>query len=260
MTTRDAETLPGGFVDLLSLRAAGQPARRAYTFLVDGEEDAVSVTYAELDRRARAVAAHLAELGVPAGARALLLYPPGIEYIVGFFGCLYAGVVAVPAYPPDPGRLPRTLPRIEAIVADAQPTVALSTTDILALSTFVFAAAPELRGLRWIATDALADAEGCGWTRPVLTRESLAFLQYTSGSTGAPKGVMLTHGNLLANSRIISDGFEARSDATGVIWLPPYHDMGLIGGILQPLYERLPGRADVAAGVPADGRCAGSRR
>jgi acyl-CoA synthetase (AMP-forming)/AMP-acid ligase II len=228
-------TEPSNLVDLLRWRARHQPEKRIYTFLVDGETQEVHQTYKELDQRARAIGAQLQSLGA-AGERALLLYPPGLEYIAGFFGCLYAGVIAVPAYPPDPARLNRTLPRLQAMVADAQATIALTTDQILSMAQFLFQQAPDLGSLRWFATDTIADDKGDDWQPPAVTDDALAFLQYTSGSTRMPRGVMLTHTNLLHNLGLISEAFQLRSEDLGVIWLPPYHDMGLIGGILQPVY------------------------
>ncbi|MEK7327454.1 MAG: fatty acyl-AMP ligase, partial [Chloroflexota bacterium] len=226
---------PATLVELLRRRALRQPDRRVYTFLVDGEAEEVHLTYEELDRRARRIAAVL-QSHKATGERALLLYPPGLDYIAGFFGCLYAGVVAVPAYPPDPARLDRTLPRLQAMIADAQAAIVLTTSPILSLAEFIFTQAPDLGALRWLATDHLPAEAESGWREPVITRESLAFLQYTSGSTRAPRGVMLSHGNLLHNSALIHQAFTATPDEVGVIWLPPYHDMGLIGGIMQPVY------------------------
>lgn len=230
-----SEMEPLTLVDILHWRALHQPDLRLYTFLVDGETDEAVMTCAELDRRARAIAKVLQDADL-VGERALLLYPPGLEYIAGFFGCLYAGVVAVPAYPPEPARLDRTLPRLQAMVADADATVALTTSPILSMAQFLFGQAPDLEALHWISTDTVADREADDWSQPALGRDSLAFLQYTSGSTHTPRGVMLSHGNLLHNSSLIAQAFELTSDSVGVIWLPPYHDMGLIGGILQPVH------------------------
>ena len=234
-------------VEVLRSRARHQPNQRAYTFLVDGESEEVHLTYAELDQQARAIAAGLQQMGImgegetlPA-PRVLLLYPPGLDFITAFFGCLYAGVVAVPSYPP---RRKRASPRLEAIVQDAQPAVVLSDATIRADMTHN--PKPALMGLEWLVTDQtacplgishqLGEEEAALWQMPTLSSESLAFLQYTSGSTATPKGVMLTHGNLLHNLAIIQQGFEVTPNSVGVIWLPPYHDMGLIGGILEPLY------------------------
>ncbi|HZH74853.1 MAG TPA: fatty acyl-AMP ligase, partial [Archangium sp.] len=225
------------FVEVLRERARRQPDERVFTFL--DEEGETHATYRELDEGARAVAALLQRHLAP-GDRALLLYPPGREYVLGFLGCLYAGVIAVPAYPPDPTRLGRTLPRLQALVADCRATAALTTSPVLDMVGFLTEEAPDLRALRWLATDALESGSADTWSAPRLSSESLAFLQYTSGSTGTPKGVMLSHHNLLHNSGLIALGFDASPRPVGVIWLPPYHDMGLIGGILQPLYRDIP--------------------
>ena len=240
LTKIESKTL----VDILRSRALEQPSQRAYTFLVDGESEEVHLTYAELDQQARVIAARLQQMGIT-GERALLLYPPGLDFITAFFGCLYAGVVAVPSYPP---RRKRASPRLEAIVQDAQPAVVLSDATIRADMTHN--PKPALMGLEWLVTDQtacplgishqLGEEEAALWQMPTLSSESLAFLQYTSGSTATPKGVMLTHGNLLHNFAIIQQGFEVTPNSVGVIWLPPYHDMGLIGGILEPVYVGMP--------------------
>ncbi|HEY0734854.1 MAG TPA: amino acid adenylation domain-containing protein [Herpetosiphonaceae bacterium] len=226
-------------VALLQRRAQYQPQQLAYRFLVDGELDAVEITYAELDRQARAIAALLSSAA--RGERVLLLYPPGLDYIAAFFGCLYAGAIAVPAYPPTSARMDRTLPRrLRAIVQDAQPLAALTTAAILPLGEALAAQDPAMQSLRWLSTDTLADDLAERWAAPDVDGATLAFLQYTSGSTAAPKGVMLTHGNLLHNLLLIKESIRAGEQSQGVIWLPPYHDMGLIGGILQPLYSGFP--------------------
>ncbi|HYO54523.1 non-ribosomal peptide synthetase [Archangium sp.] len=234
-----AVSLPDGatFVDVLRERALRQPEARVFTFL--DEEGENHITYRELDAGARTVAAMLQRHLVP-GERALLLYPPGREYVLGFLGCLYAGVIAVPAYPPEPSRLGRTLPRLRALVADCRATAVLTTSPVLDMLAFLTREAPELRAPRWLATDALEPRTADAWSAPSLSSDTLAFLQYTSGSTGTPKGVMLSHRHLLHNSGLISLGFDASPRPVGVIWLPPYHDMGLIGGILQPLYRDIP--------------------
>ncbi len=226
------------FVELLQERARTKANERLYTFLLTGDEQADHLTYAQLDERARAVAVCLQQT-VDTPARALLLYPPGLDYIVAFFGCLYAGVAAVPVYPPDPSALQRTLPRLQAIAQDAQPLVALTTSPILMMAEMLLAQSPDFPPVQWLATDtALADA--AAWQDPGLDPDAIAFLQYTSGSTGTPKGVMLTHQNLLHNSSLIQHYFGHTPQSQGCIWLPPYHDMGLIGGILQPLYVGFP--------------------
>jgi acyl-CoA synthetase (AMP-forming)/AMP-acid ligase II len=223
-------------VDLLRYRALHQPDKQAYRFLVDGETVSVDLTYQELEQQAQAIASQLQQFCQP-GDRALLLYQPGIEYISAFFGCLFAGVVAVPAYPPRPNR---SLSRIQSILTDAQAAVALTTTSIFSSLAQRVADAPELKTLGWLATDQIDPIQANSWQDPQVNSRHLAFLQYTSGSTATPKGVMISHHNLLQNLEAIAHCFGHSPQSRGVIWLPPYHDMGLIGGILQPLYAGFP--------------------
>ncbi|HEX7377744.1 MAG TPA: aminotransferase class I/II-fold pyridoxal phosphate-dependent enzyme [Pirellulales bacterium] len=227
---------PPTLVDLLQRRAHLQGPRLAYTFLADGESEEVQITYAELDRQARAIAAWL-EAHRLQGERALLLFPAGLEFVAAFFGCLYAGVVAVPAYPP---RMNRSLDRIQAIACDAQAKVALTTQSVLERVTPVLKQTPELERLTWLDTDSVPAGMEASWRRPDCQANTLAFLQYTSGSTGTPKGVMLTHANLLHNCGQIGYAFEMTRSVSGVFWLPSYHDMGLVGGVLCPLYQGAP--------------------
>ncbi|WP_437715402.1 amino acid adenylation domain-containing protein [Sorangium sp. So ce448] len=217
-----------------------QPNAVAFTFVEASDADEQQITYAELDRRARAIAATLQQR-FPEGERAVLLYPPGLDYIAAFLGCAYAKLVAVPAYPPDPGRLNRSLPRLQAIVANARAQVFLTTAMIKSMVDVLGAQAPELAAHPWLATDELAPGCENAWREPDVAGETLAFLQYTSGSTGTPKGVMVTHSNLMHNSQLIGEWFELDERSVAVNWLPPYHDMGLIGGILQPLYNNFHG-------------------
>ncbi|HEX8818696.1 MAG TPA: fatty acyl-AMP ligase, partial [Archangium sp.] len=231
---------PGStFVDILRRRAHEQPSRRVFTLLEDGETESLHLDFAGLELRARAIAATLQRHAAP-GERALLLYPFGLDYIAAFFGALYAGVVAVPVYPPDPSRLNRTLPRLRAIAQDSRATLVLTTGPIRELVDGFAHQAPELAALRWVATDALVPDIEREWRPPEMTPDSLAFLQYTSGSTAVPKGVRLTHGNLLHNSAIIQRAFGGTEESVGVSWLPLYHDMGLIGCVLQPVYTGFP--------------------
>ncbi len=222
-------------VDILRYRGRHQPDQKAYTFLQDKETESDTLTYQELDLKARAIAASLQSLGA-SGKRALLLYPPGLEFIAAFFGCLYAGVVAVPAYPP---RRNHYMSRLQAIAASSQATVALTNQSLLGSIENREFVEPELSELRWLATDDIASDLASAWQEPELS-SSLAFLQYTSGSTGTPKGVMVSHGNLLHNLALIHKSFADTPNSQGVSWLPPYHDMGLIGGVLQPLYVGAP--------------------
>ena len=217
--------------DILCWRAEHQPTRPAYLFL-DDEIAECHLTYADLDRQARLTAARLWSLGVE-GERVLLLYPPGLDYISAFFGCLYAGAIAVPVYPP---RMNRNLFRLQAIAADAQAKVALTTATVLSRVTPWLDQTAALRKLNWVATDDLNGATDHDWREPSVNGDTIAFLQYTSGSTGVPKGVVLTHRNLLHNSKLLEHAFGYTSESQCVSWLPMYHDMGLIGAIIQPLY------------------------
>ena len=227
---------PSDLIELLALRVAQTPDKVAYRFLTDGESSAIEWSYRDLDRNARRVAS---ALGSERRGQALLLYPPSLDYIAAFFGCLYAGVTAVPAYPPDPSRLQRTLPRLRAIAADSRADVLLTTDAVSKLVSMFGAQAPEITTCQSIATDTLT-SELDEFEPATAGSDALAFLQYTSGSTSNPRGVKLSHGNLLHNLEMVRRGFELDESSNGVIWLPPYHDMGLIGGILQGLYTGFP--------------------
>src|SRR5215472_10446358 len=219
-------------VDILRRRAQDKPEREAYTFLLDGETKQAQMTYAELDHQARCIAAQLQDRMV-VGERVLLLYPPGLEYVAAIFGCFYAGVVAVPAYPP---RLNQSLLRIQTILQDAAATAALTTSTILLSLRRAFASETLLQDLQWIATDTMDPQAVAPSLQPHVGPEALALLQYTSGSTSSPKGVMVTHTNLVQNAALIQEGMSLTSDDRGMVWLPPYHDMGLMAGILQAVY------------------------
>jgi natural product biosynthesis luciferase-like monooxygenase protein/FkbM family methyltransferase len=211
-------------IELLRARAGSQPDKNAYTFLLDGETEETSLTYGELDQRARTIAARLQGLNAK-DQPVLLLYPPGLEYIAAFFGSLYAGAIAVPVYPPTSRR---SIPRLWSIIKDARPRVALATTQILSNL--------EQTDLQWVSTDSLDVSEATQWREEKLTSDSLAFIQYTSGSTATPKGVVLTHDNLLQNQRMIQTAFGQSEESIILGWLPLYHDMGLIGNVLQSMY------------------------
>ncbi|MCC5669557.1 AMP-binding protein [Nostoc sp. CHAB 5784] len=223
-------------VDLLRKRALQQPSQVAYTFLVDGETQEVSLTYQALDQKARSLAAFLQSMKAT-GERALLLYPPGLEFIVAFFGCLYASVIAVPAYPP---RRNQRMTRLQAIVKDAQASFALTTTSVLTNIEHSLKQEPELAALHYIATENITNNFALSWEPLKISSDTLAFLQYTSGSTGTPKGVMVSHGNLLHNEEMIKMAFQHTEKSIVVGWLPLFHDMGLIGNVLQPLYLGIP--------------------
>jgi acyl-CoA synthetase (AMP-forming)/AMP-acid ligase II len=220
-------------VELLCYRSQNQPSETAFIFLSDGETETHSLTYQELDQQARAIAQYLQSI-VNQGDRVLLLYPPGLEFIVAFFGCLYAGVIAVPASPPRPNRPALGL---LALVSDTQATAMLTTTSLLSRIEQHQAKNSRLQGLYLLATDPISKNLSLNW-HPSETRGNvLAFLQYTSGSTGNPKGVMVTHRNILHNSELIRNCSELTQESVSVTWLPSFHDMGLIDGLIQPIYS-----------------------
>ncbi|WP_031486282.1 fatty acyl-AMP ligase [Streptomyces bicolor] len=232
-------------VDLLTTHAAHHPDRTAYRYLVTGDIDGETqeISYGRLADRSRAVAAWLQERGL-AGARAMLLYPPGPEFICGYLGCLAAGVVAVPGVPPQ-GRAHnhRALTRMKRLIADADVKVILGGREVISALSGMAEQLPELVDITCVATEDIPDEAAAAWREPDLTADSVAFLQYTSGSTSAPRGVMVTHGNLLDNERVITERMGHTPDVIAehghemfVSWLPVYHDMGLIGPVLNTVY------------------------
>lgn len=225
-------------IALLRQRATHQGDRLAYAFFQDGETETGRIDYKTLDLRAKEIAAHLTRQNKSViGSRVLLVYPPGLSFIAAFFGCLYAGAIAVPAYPP---RRNQNMSRLQAIVESSQATMALTTATALASITKYFPTDPALANLHWLATDTLSHTPATDWSSPPITPQSLAFIQYTSGSTGVPKGVMISHRNIMHNLGLIQQCFGDTPESLGVSWLPPYHDMGLVGGILEPLYVGAP--------------------
>ena len=230
-------TLP----EILRAHAERQPDQRVYTFLLDGETDAVHLNYGQLERQARAVAALLQEAGVTTGERVLIVHPPGLGFITALWGCYYAAVTAVPTYPPNFNPHSRTSSRFAALATDAQVEVALTSQAWQQRAERFGASLPaELTSVRWLASDELDTAAADDWQPPAIDQAAVAMLQYTSGSTAAPKGVMLSHANLVSNLAAIGHQFGHTVDSQGVIWLPPYHDMGLIGGILEPVAHSCP--------------------
>ncbi|MEG4197827.1 amino acid adenylation domain-containing protein [Microcoleus sp. Pol12A5] len=221
-------------VELLQNRALHQPEQK-YTFLLDGKTETASLTYRELDAIARSHAARLQTLGVT-GERALLLFPPGLDYLAAFFGCLYAKTIAVPLYPP---KLKRNLAKISAIAKDAGAKVAIAPARHLKNLEQLCQQVPELKAMRWLSAEELS-GDGEKWQQPSIHPDEVAYLQYTSGSTSTPKGVMVSHANVLYNIEYIHRGFAHDSESVAVTWLPPFHDMGLIDGLLKPLYLGIP--------------------
>lgn len=219
-------------VDLARRRAWEQPNRKAFVFLRDGEAETGSLTFAALDAGAQAMAAVLQQR-FRAGDRILLSCPQGPEFITAFFGCLYAGMLAVPAYPPTGST---EINRLERIAEDCAASGICVTRSGFDGTRAALAGSPSLGRLNWVTLPAPSEDAAGSWHPPVVRRDTLAFLQYTSGSTGLPKGVMVSHGNVLHNQRLIKAAFGLSARTVGVSWLPLYHDMGLIGHVLQPLY------------------------
>ncbi|MFY8200299.1 MAG: AMP-binding protein, partial [Pirellula staleyi] len=223
-------------VDVLRYWANTQPNKVAF-YYTDGETDEdTSITFAELDHVARAVAVKILETNKP-GSRGLLLYPPGAdEFVTGFFGCLYAGCICVPAYPP---RRSRKGARIQGIAHDCQAEFALTTSETISQILKEESTREETASMQLISTDAIDRSLAIQFSEMPIPPSDLAVLQYTSGSTGQPKGVMLTHSNLIRNCEMITALFDGTNNAIGVSWLPMYHDMGLVGGVLSPMYMGL---------------------
>lgn len=229
ITTED--TMQFTFPEILSFRARETPDDLAYTFLPEGEGGEISLTYASLDRFAKAIAAELIKTCVR-GDRALMFFPPGLDFIKALYGCFYAGIVAVPAYPP---RKNRSLERIRVLVEDAGCNVVLSTASIALPASMSFAGIDVLRQLPWISVDEIQEAEDNAEVAFPDPGE-IALLQYTSGSTGAPKGVMVTHRNFMRNADIFRQSFGLNRQTISAIWLPYFHDLGLVDGVLIPMF------------------------
>ena len=224
---------PADLVELLCNRSISSGDQCAYTFLSDTDRD-TSITYEDLDRRAKTIGAWLQSRRLE-GERALLMFQPGLDFIAAFFGCVYANVLAVPVYPLKRNR---NAARLQAVIENARPAIGLVSESLSDRVSAALSAVPTASGMQWVTLQQIAlDSTHADWRTSHVTRETVAFLQYTSGSTSQPKGVMVTHGNMLHNQRLIREAFQTTSDDIVVGWLPPYHDMGLLGNILHPLYS-----------------------
>lgn len=230
---------PTTIIELLSTRGHQNPDGHAYTYLIDGKKESEPLSYQELELQAKAIAATIQQTQCK-GERALLLYPQGLEVIAAFCGCLYAGVIAIPVPPPESGRLKRTLPRLRAIVRDAKASLALTTESILSLLENVTEEFPEFGQMRWVDTSKIDLAMADDWRDPEIDKDALAYLQYTSGSTSTPKGVMLSHFNLLHHLGYLQKACGYDSNSVTVTWMPYFHDYGLVEGIMEPLYNGTP--------------------
>ncbi len=226
-------------VDLLRRRADDRPEGLAYAFLDDGGKEGERLSYGDLDREARRIGAWLQKSRTP-GDRALLLFPAGLDFLKAFFGCLYAGAIAIPAPPPEASRLKRTLPRLRSIAGDAGISVVISNPGILEL----VAGSRDVPGLESIAhldIGAIPPDFSDPWREPRIEPDDLAYLQYTSGSTTSPKGVMISHRNVVHHCDYLRRCCEYTPESISVTWLPYFHDYGLIEGLLEPLYNGTPG-------------------
>lgn len=216
-------------IEVFRRRVAEQPDDVLYTFLQDDAGQTSHRTFAQIDREARAIATRLQQLGLQ-GQRALLVFDPGIEFTAALVGCIYAGVIAVPAYPPDPMRSHRVIPRLQSIVTNSQGTVLLTSSTLMEWAEGLFS---RLAGIEAVlATDQIDLSLADQWQMPPTDRDTVAILQYTSGSTGTPRGVVIDHGNLIANMSQIHMLLHRESNVLSS-WLPPYHDMGLIAHLLS---------------------------
>jgi acyl-CoA synthetase (AMP-forming)/AMP-acid ligase II len=221
--------------DLVDVWSTTSPAERAYTFLECGDEEGTSMTWSDVRIRSHAIAGALAGVVEP-GSRALLLFPPGLDFIPAFFGTLKAGGIAVPSYPPS-GSADRLTARLRGIVGDADVAVILTTSSLRDRAGTLCALVPELASRPWIAVDDLHPGSGTPCDRFRTNEDDVALLQYTSGSTSSPRGVMVTHRNLLDNLQTSARLGRHDRHSVSVSWLPVSHDMGLIQGVLQPAYS-----------------------
>ncbi len=227
-------------VELLRQRARELPSSMACAFLNDGGRETERLSYAELDGAARRIATRL-QASISRGARAILLFPAGLDFLKAFFGCMYAGVIAIPAPPPEASRLKRTLPRLRSIAVDAGVSVVISNATNRSIVAGSDNDVPGLESIAYLDIGEIPQDESSSWLEPALSAEDVAYLQYTSGSTTSPKGVMISHGNVVHHLAYLQRVCEYTPQSVSVTWLPNFHDYGLIEGLLEPIFNGTPG-------------------
>ncbi|KAF0199412.1 MAG: acyl-CoA synthetase [Bacteroidetes bacterium] len=237
-TITEQDTFTFTLPEIIQARAIHTPDETAYVFLRDGDDDEERITYVELYQAATGIAGKLAGIGEK-GERALMLFPPGLEFVKALYGCFFAGIIAVPAYTP---RKNRSLERIKTLVVDSGATIVLCIADIFQSFERSFSDLEELKGLKWLQVEDCLQGDTSNWINTAPSQPAdVALLQYTSGSTGKPKGVMVTHRNILRNAMFIRNSFSLSRKSVSVTWLPSFHDMGLIDGVIDPVFNGYPG-------------------
>ena len=222
-------------IDIAEFQANTQPEKTAFSILGDGENISHNISFGELAWFARSFAVRLQQENF-SGQVALLIYPTSIEFIIAFLGCLYAGIIAVPAYPPDPMRIDRPLKRLKTIIHDSKPTICMTSVELQNILQSLLNK-KELPSMNWISTDSIDTVSGNTWKYPEINKDSIAYLQYTSGSTQRPRGVTISHQQTLANLELGKklNNFSKESRIVG--WVPLYHDLGLIAYVIGTLYN-----------------------
>jgi acyl-CoA synthetase (AMP-forming)/AMP-acid ligase II/acyl carrier protein len=222
----------GLITEIFEKHAAAFPDKVIYSYLEDGFNESAGITYGKMCKQAKAIASVLQKKHKK-GDRALMLFPSGIEFIVSLFGCFFAGIIGVPAYPPRKNRL---FERFESIITDCRPALIMTTRKIRDDLQKNFSGEKCLQGIDFLVYEEVDEEMSSYWTDPGSNPGDIILLQYTSGSTGTPNGVMVSHQNIVQNSEFVKCAFGHDESLRGVNWLPGFHDMGLIGALIQPAY------------------------
>ena len=224
-------------VEVADRHARERGDRLAFAMLASGNEVAARLTFGELDAQARAIAAGLLAAAQP-GDRAVLVHEAGLDFVAAFMGCLYAGIVAVPIPAPEASRMKSSLARLDAVLHDSGARLLVGNARTREMLGATAALGPT--GPRWLDSAALGRLTPSGAAAPSPLRESLAYLQYTSGSTSTPKGVMITHANVARHLENMRGGLGYDQASVSICWMPHFHDYGLVEGILLPLFNGTP--------------------